>query len=125
MKTIELSSIPHHEHRYETAGDWFTKDNVVQVRVSEIGNWKYEMLVAVHELVEAMLCWHDGVPEEMVDQFDTDFEKNRPQGDHSEPGDDPRAPYRKQHFIATNIERQLAVELGVDWQEYERAIEVL
>ncbi len=93
--------------------------------MSKMSDWRYEMLIAVHELIEVALCKKDGISDVMVDQFDMDFEKNRAPGDQSEPGDDPRAPYRKQHFVATTIERQLAVELGVDWDEYGKAIESL
>lgn len=38
------------------------------------------------------------------------------------PDDRPQIPYRREHFTATNIERQVAAELGVDWKEYEQAI---
>jgi hypothetical protein len=36
-----------------------------------------------------------------------------------EPGDDRSAPYYKQHQIATRMERQMAYEMGIDWNEYE------
>jgi hypothetical protein len=38
------------------------------------------------------------------------------------PGDDPRAPYHKQHVFAENIERLLAAELGVDWSAYDKEV---
>jgi hypothetical protein len=40
----------------------------------------------------------------------------------TEPGDDPRAPYHKQHVFAENIERLLAAELGVDWSAYDKEV---
>ena len=35
------------------------------------------------------------------------------------------APYRKEHFFATNLERLLAAELKVDWFEYDRYVDAL
>jgi hypothetical protein len=42
-----------------------------------------------------------------------------------EPGHDPKAPYNKEHIFAEKIERQIAEELGVDWEEYSRVVESL
>jgi hypothetical protein len=117
---ILIQTIPHKQQRYPTVGDWFTNkvDGTVMVFVSQLGSWHYELLVAVHEVVEAFLCMHDGVAEEAVDKFDKSVVE-----DDIEPGDHPDAPYQKQHCIATGIERILAACLGVKWQEYEDKIE--
>jgi hypothetical protein len=69
--------------------------------------------------IEAYLAIHAGVSPEAVDKFDKAYEAHRKQGDDSEPGDDPKAPY---YQIATGIERTLAVELGVDWSVYDREV---
>lgn len=42
-----------------------------------------------------------------------------------EPGDDARAPYQREQFFATNLERLLAAELGVEWFAYDRLVEGL
>jgi hypothetical protein len=84
-----------------------------------MGNWRLEALVAVHELIEALLCRVDGVTEDEVDHFDFNFK-----GD-AEPGDDPNAPYYEQHQRASGYERLLAADLQVNWAEYERIIEAL
>jgi hypothetical protein len=119
---ISILTQPHTLQRYNTVGDWFTDRNTGQVRilVSELGSWRYELLVAVHELIEAFLCMHDEVAEESVTQFDKLFVVR-----DSEPGDSPNAPYQKQHCLATGIERILAACLGVKWIYYEDAIEKL
>lgn len=117
---IKIETIPHKRQRYPTVGDWYLdKSGTIVVRVSRMGNWRYEVLVAVHELVELLLCEHRGISQAAVDKFDKDYEANRKPGDDSEPGDDPKAPYRREHFFATSIERLLAAELGVDWAKYE------
>lgn len=123
MKII-IETIPHNQHRYPTVGDWFyQEDGTLVIRVSELGDWKREALVAVHELVEVLLCKHQGVSQEAVDQFDLEFEKERSANDLSEPGDDPKAPYMRQHCLATSVERMLAAELNVSWKEYEEQLE--
>ncbi len=121
MKITILTQL-HSLQRYNTVGDWYTDKytGTVCIRVSELGSWRYELLVAVHELVEAFLCMHDGISEESVDKFDKQFVQR-----NSEPGDSPQAPYQKQHCLATGVERILAACLGVKWQEYENALEKL
>jgi hypothetical protein len=73
-------------------------------------------------MIEAYLAIHADVSPEAVDKFDKAYEAKRKPGDDSEPGDDPRAPYYRQHQIATGIERLLAAELGVDWEVYDREV---
>ena len=123
---IVIKTIPSEQHRYPTCGDyWVDPDGTRQIRVSDMKNWKYELLVAVHELVEQNLCLDRGIDEKDISRFDIRFEKARAKGKHSEdaePGDDPKAPYRKEHFTATNIERILAAELGIDWTKYDKAV---
>lgn len=122
---INIKTIPHEEQRYETIGDWLFEENGdLQIRVSEmgLGNEKYEALVAVHELIEALLCKDQGVSGQEVDEFDKQFELDRESGKHSleeEPGDDPAAPYQSEHFFATTVERLMAQAMGVDWKIYE------
>src|SRR5271165_7158912 len=117
---IELRTIPHNEQRYETVGDWeILPDDSILISVSDMGNEDYAFLVAIHEAVEVWLCKKRGITDKAVSAFDIEYEKNRPEGDDSEPGDHPDAPYRKEHFFATNIERIISSELGVDWTVYD------
>lgn len=83
---------------------------------------KYEFLVALHELIEMSLCKFAGISFKSIDNFDKDFEQLRQPGDESEPGDDPKAPYAKQHLLATGVEKIVAAELGVDWKVYEDVV---
>lgn len=138
---INIKTIPHKEHRYETVGDWwfeykdtslksYTIDSEMnplapsslEIRVSDLSNPLMEVCVAVHELIEVILCSHKGITQEQVDKFDKDFEANRQQNNFDEPGDSPLAPYKDQHCFATGIERLLVAELGIDWKKYEETI---
>jgi len=123
---IVIGTTPHKNQRYPTVGDWiWITPDVLEIQVSDMGNWRYEALVAVHELVEVLLCKQRGITQEVVDGYDVGYENKRPEGDLSEPGDSADAPYRNEHFFATNVERLLAAELGVDWREYGDVVESL
>ena len=124
MLNIEIKTIPHDQQRYDTVGDYWIdpQSGKLQIRVSEMGNWKFEALVAHHELTEYLQITHEGISVEEIDKFDMAYENSRPPGDFSEPGNDPRAPYHDAHLVATDLECVLAMRLGVDWAEYDRAV---
>jgi Mn-dependent DtxR family transcriptional regulator len=89
-------------------------------------DWRYQALVAVHELIEMFLTKHRGIAEQDISEFDIKFEQSRSDLLVSgEPGDHPHAPYRREHFFATNLERLLSAELGVDWFEYDPDVDAL
>ena len=120
-----ISVIEHESHRYETVGDYYVdREGNRIIAVSKMSDPRYELLVAVHELVEMALCQHRGIAENDITAHDMQFELERQNGEHGdkEPGDDPRATYRKEHFFATSIERLLAAELGVDWSTYDKEV---
>lgn len=116
--------------RNEQAGDWsFVNTNegysCLLATSVPLKDPRHRFLIQFHEMIEAVLCDYRGITDEDVTKFDEKFECERAAGLHSqteEDGDDPRAPYRKEHFAATTMERMMAAELGVDWKEYEQAI---
>lgn len=122
IKSIHIEFIYHEDQRYSTCGDWFYQGDALIIRVSKTEDERYQQLVAVHELVEVLLCNQSGVTQEAVDAFDMSFEEHRPEGDESEPGDDPKAPYRREHNAATGVERLLCALFGVNWHDYEQAL---
>jgi hypothetical protein len=124
MLNITIKTIPHNEQRYETIGDYQElPNNKLLVTVSDMGDTYKELLVAVHELCEYYVCRIRGIEEPDIAAFDKQYEVNRAEDDlTSEPGDDPKAPYRREHRFAENIERQLCHELGLDWGEYEKTV---
>lgn len=130
---IVIETVDHKDQRYDTVGDWQTGVTLhvrdadeswdptpvdLLIRISRMPDWRSEALVAVHELVEAVLCQHAGITAEAVDSWDMG-----PGKDMDEPGDDPSAPYHGPHMAADAIERQLASALDVDWTEHELNIE--
>lgn len=123
---LEAGTVEHGKQRYDTVGDWTisgkSHNPTFEVNVSKMKNWRYEFMVAIHELVEAALCFHRGIKEEDVTAFDILCIQNNVEG---EPGDAPEAPYKREHFFATTIERMLCAEFGIDWMEYERYVNSL
>lgn len=118
---ITIKTIPHKEQRYDTVGDWvFDADGNLAITVSEMTDWRHEMLVAFHELAEALLCEARGIPGAAVDAFDRAYDPGFTEP--VEPGDHPNAPYRREHFFATTVERMLCAELGVAWHDYDAAV---
>ena len=123
---ITIETIPHADQRYPTVGDWLfigEPPTELRIRVSGMDDWRMEALVAVHELVEALLCRARGIDEEAVTAWDKAFEPKRRR--QIEPGDHPLAPYHREHQSATAIERLLCAEFGIDWAEYESKVDAL
>lgn len=104
--------------RYPTAGDWeYAKNGDLVITVAVTGNRDYDVLVAVHELVEAVLCDKSRITEEIVTRWDLDHPNS------VEPGELAGCPYKDQHTKAGYVERAAADALGVDWDDYEEAID--
>jgi hypothetical protein len=118
---IVIQSIPHDEQRYETCGDWKFDEDTLNITVSHTQD-DYDFLIGIHEAVEAWLCRKRGIDEERITAFDIAFEEKRLPGNVDEPGDSVFAPYKQEHFVATNIERIIADQLGVNWSEYDKTI---
>lgn len=128
---ITISTIPHKNQRYKTVGDWSfdPSGDFLQIYVSDMGNADYETLVALHEVTEAILCKKRGIDGKDVTKFDKIFEEARESypeifGD-TEPGDHPRAPYNAEHAFASRLEHSVAMELGIDWQAFNQAVNEL
>lgn len=136
---INVKIIPHKEQRYETLGDWWfvwssivdSRSHVIslEIRVSDLGKVNYNYLTAMHEQIEAMLCLTRGIKEEDVSTFDKMYEVKYQAKESGYEVDDPGshylAPYRKEHFFATSLERLMAAELNVNWEDYDAAVMAL
>lgn len=116
---IRVEEIPHEDQRYPTCGDWQFIDGCLVIRVSRTSDDRYSYLLAIHEAIEAILCWNDLVYEKDVDKWDKEYK-----GD-GEPGEVLGCPYYVQHMIASIIENYLAKSLRVNWDDYEKEIDSL
>lgn len=126
MLDIKIKTIPDSEQRYNTVGDYEeTPSHSLNVTVSAMSDWRFEMLTAAHEIIEGALCKQRGITNEQIDAFDLGYEAKRAEGDASEPGDSQDAPYYKEHQFANKIEKMLADELGADWERYCNEVDML
>ncbi|HUS05688.1 MAG TPA: hypothetical protein VMZ52_05315 [Bryobacteraceae bacterium] len=81
-------------------------------------DWRYEVLVAVHKLIEMALTRRRNIAEQASSEFDIAFEDSREKALVTrEPHDNVNAPYKPEHFLATKLERLFAAELGAGWFE--------
>jgi hypothetical protein len=112
---IIIDTIPHSDQRYNTVGDYFQAEDALVINVSQLADRREMLLIAIHELVEWALCDVAGISNEAIDAFDLQY----PESADQEPGDSISAPYRRQHLIASGVEKILAAEMGVNWLEYE------
>ena len=129
-------SLKHSSQDSPTAGDWKVRQGKLrEIKVSDMINQDFVFLIGIHEQVEAWLCLKRGIKQSAVDNFDKAYEAARekkqkaPCGckptEISEPGHDIHAPYFDEHKFAEKIERLMAKELGVDWDEYNKTVESL
>lgn len=127
IKRIVIDIIPHKGQRYKTLGDWCIEGKELVIRVSDVGNFFYSILIALHEVIEAVLCIRSGIRQQDVDEFDIEYEKTRGSGvapcgckHKDEPGDDLHAPYRIQHKSALRVERYISRVLGINFWYYDK-----
>lgn len=127
IRQITVSVVPHKEQSYNTVGDWqinhYEGEDCLDITVSDLGDWRYTMAVAVHEVLEGLLCAEHGVTPKSVDTFDMKFEDKRKKGDTAEPGDDPKAPYHLEHGFASACERMFIAACGLNWKKYTEAVD--
>lgn len=122
MKRIVIEVIPHSQQRYPTVGDWqFDSYGDLQIKVSDMGNWRYNFLVARHEMDEAALCMWRGVRQEEVDAYD--FSNPDAGGDSF--SESMNAPYYTEHCDALAAEWVMSRLLGVRWKKYSDALQNL
>lgn len=134
---IIIQTVKHEDQKYNTIGNYesteagFEKQveltpGKVIITVSDMQDWRKELCVAVHELVEvAIACWKNGIKDKDIVRFDMCFEELAELGkvpEDAEPGDDPKAPYYAYHKMATMLEYSLMVSLGLTEAEYEEAM---
>ena len=118
---ITLEVIPHEQQRLHAIGDWYFELNGdLVVRVSDLGDWRYNFLVARHEMDEAILCMKDGITTQMVDD---DQKKALPTDDPDSFSGYPGACLQNQHNDALSAEWVMSRLLNVDWIEYGKASE--
>lgn len=124
LPAIKAFVIPHNQQRYNTVGDyWSVHPGRDDYRISDLGNSDYEFLILIHELIEAHLTRKHEINWSDITAFDLAFDSDPTKS--GEPGTEPDAPYHKEHMFATWIEKQVAAELQISWDDYEATCDAL
>lgn len=110
-------------HPFTGADWWFDENGDLQVRVSKLSDWRFEAALMLHEIAESLICKHTGVTVAQVDEWDKHYDKTHEFDLNS--GDDPFAPYKKEHTFATAIERIFTGATDVDWLTYDKELEAI
>jgi hypothetical protein len=118
INRIEITIIPHESQRYDTCGDWQFKGDTLEIHVSDLGDERFNTLVVVHELIEAMECKFNGISEESVDEYDF---KHKDAGS-ADLDSNLDAPYYRYHNDSTAIEWLLSRLFEVNWKDYSEKI---
>lgn len=121
IECVHTEFIDHKDQRYDTAGDYWIDDRLWYIRVSDTEDWRHKYLIMIHELIEMALCKHHSIDFESIDDFDMDGEG----ANHPDPGSLASAPYHNEHVLATQIEKRVAKMLGVNWKDYNDALNAL
>lgn len=118
---VNIKVIPESEQRAAVSGaDWFWDEKGdLQVRVSPMSDWRYEMALALHEAFEALLCKNNGVDQSAVDDFDSAYDAAHPDRPDLNAGDEQTAPYHVEHNYATIVDRLFIGACGLKWKDYD------
>lgn len=97
--------------RYDDVGDYFGDTIVAYDFKDDVVN----NAIFLHEFIEYTLIKSAGIDPSLIDKFDTD--KTFPNKYPKEYG-----LYNKYHDMANMIERQFVENLGLTWEEHDKAI---
>ena len=125
MNKITIEFIPHKEQRLpgSIGGDWyFDSDDNLVIKVSDMKDWRYNFLLAMHEMNEAILCKNAGITTEMVD---ADELKSSPTDNPDSFSGYPGSCYQNQHNDALALEWLMSRLLDVNWEKYGKAFSSL
>ena len=116
---IFIKTVESYHQRFSECGDWFfdADSNELTIFVTKMSDWRSELAVAIHELYEAVAFLADGGDQTDVDFFDKKFYTNKEMDGQA--GDQGDAPYHKQHWQATKVEKEVVAQLELEWHQHE------
>jgi hypothetical protein len=111
--------------RFRTVGywSWDKPDNkgILTVEVCKMSDWRFELAVWGHELIESVYCKLFHVTTEEADKFDQMYENGYNAGTiplEKEPGHDPSCPYHRGHMMGVAWEYICVYGLLASWTKY-------
>jgi hypothetical protein len=126
INKIAITKIPPKLQRYPTAGDYIydSATKTLHITISDTGDERDFYALALHEMVESILCHVRGISFDAIDAFDIQHEHDVTAGvEHGEPGVRPDAPYVTEHMAATEYEQKFVKDLNLRWNEYDARVD--
>jgi hypothetical protein len=123
---MKILWLPGRNPKFVTVGYWhWTEPNnkgELLVEVSMLSDWRFNLAVLGHELIEVFYCWIFHKTTEECDRFDDIYEDLYKVGKVSpevEPGTDPACPYHWGH-MAGMVWEWLCIHLTLaSWKKYD------
>ena len=97
---------------------WVDEKGILQIRAVEMPDLMFSHYVLLHEYMEAVRCYRDGISLADIEKWDADH------ADHSDPGCLPGAPYHIHHGDSMTLERIACMQDGYTWAEYDNSTPV-
>jgi hypothetical protein len=126
---INIEVIAHKDQRCGMTGNWWTdEDGIIQMRISRMGDIRYEMMHVVHEVKELAVSITDPVAmdDKITDAYDDSFLEARAKSPdrpgYGEPGFGKGCPYGKGHHAGTADEMLLCAIYGINWNDYDQRV---
>lgn len=118
LPDIKIAVIPHHHQIYDTAGNYLETCAGWRVDITKLSDWRMEFALMMHELAEMAFTKHHGIPWNEITKFDIESGLD-------DPGACPKAPYHSEHLAAERIEKEIALLLGIKWEDYQKELDNL
>lgn len=98
----------------DSRGDyWLDEKGILQIRAVEMPNLMHSHYILLHEYMEAVRCYRDGISLESIEKWDALH------ADSDDPGSLPGSPYRDHHEDSISLERVACAQDGFKWPEYD------
>lgn len=97
---------------------WVDERDTLQIRAVEMPDLMFSHYILLHEYLEAIRCYRDGISLESIEKWDADH------ADHPDPGSIPGAPYHKHHMASLMVEQIVCMQDGHEWEEYDNAMPI-
>lgn len=122
FKKVNMQIIPKgcmRDSYLNSLGDyWVDEKDILQIRAVEMPDMMFSHYILLHEYLEAVRCFRDGISLGSIEKWDADH------ADHPDPGSLPGAPYHNHHISSMLVEQIACLQDGYTWQEYDAAVPV-
>ena len=102
-------------------GDYSGDRELTEILVAETGNFFYNRLLVIHEIIEDTLREVRGISNQTIDDYCDKIFKTGKVPDSI----DPESPIHDIHMVADKCERIVCGACGIKWSDYDKATDQL